>query len=50
MPTEENTKLEFSNETVGTNVPKQFVPAVKNVSCGIRKNYEVCVLQRDLDF
>ncbi|GFN78615.1 elongation factor g, mitochondrial [Plakobranchus ocellatus] len=30
MPVEENTKLVFSNETVGTNVPKQFVPAVKS--------------------
>lgn len=30
MPVEENTKLEFSDETVGTNVPKQFIPAVKS--------------------
>ncbi|RUS84549.1 hypothetical protein EGW08_007718 [Elysia chlorotica] len=30
MPVEDNTKLEFSNETVGTNVPKQFIPAVKS--------------------
>ncbi|XP_005110538.1 elongation factor G, mitochondrial [Aplysia californica] len=29
LPVEENTKLEFSNETVGTNVPRQFVPAIK---------------------
>ncbi|KAK3764114.1 hypothetical protein RRG08_039286 [Elysia crispata] len=30
MPVEDNTKLQFSNETVGTNVPKQFIPAVKS--------------------
>ncbi len=29
---ENYTKLEFSDETVGTNIPKQFVPAVERVS------------------
>lgn len=29
---EDNTKLEFEDLTVGTNVPKQFVPAVEKVS------------------
>lgn len=28
LPNEKATELEFSNETVGNNVPKQFVPAV----------------------
>lgn len=28
---EEYTKLEFSDETFGANVPKQFVPAVEKV-------------------
>lgn len=28
---EEYTKLEFSDETFGSNVPKQFVPAVEKV-------------------
>lgn len=30
---EEYTKLEFSDETFGSNVPKQFVPAVEKVLC-----------------
>lgn len=29
LPVEENTKLVFSNETTGTNVPRQHVPAIK---------------------
>jgi len=29
LPPERNTKVEFSVETVGTNVPRQFVPAVE---------------------
>lgn len=29
---EHHTKLEFEDQTVGTNVPKQFVPAVEKVS------------------
>lgn len=28
---EDSTKLEFEDQTVGTNVPKQFVPAVERV-------------------
>lgn len=26
------TSIEFSNETIGTNVPSQFVPAIRKVS------------------
>lgn len=29
LPPHENTKLVFKDETVGTNVPKTFVPAVE---------------------
>jgi len=29
LPPEENTKLVFSDETIGTNIPKPFVPAVE---------------------
>lgn len=29
LPAEENTKLSFSDETVGTNIPKPLVPAVE---------------------
>lgn len=29
MDPEDNTKLEFEDQTIGTNVPKQFVPAVE---------------------
>ena len=35
LPVEENTKLEFSNETTGTNVPRQHVPAIKDVSAAL---------------
>ena len=28
---EHNTKLEFEDRTIGTNVPKQFVPSVEKV-------------------
>lgn len=31
LPPEDYTKLEFSDETFGSNVPKQFVPAVEKV-------------------
>lgn len=29
LPPEENTQIRFSDKTVGTNIPKQFVPGVK---------------------
>lgn len=29
LPSELNTKLEFEDETVGTNIPKQFVPSIE---------------------
>ncbi|XP_014480312.1 PREDICTED: elongation factor G, mitochondrial [Dinoponera quadriceps] len=29
LPPEKNTQIEFSNETVGTNVPRQFMPGVE---------------------
>ncbi|CAG5135585.1 unnamed protein product, partial [Candidula unifasciata] len=29
LPVEENTKLDFVSEVVGTNVPRQFIPSVK---------------------
>lgn len=32
MDPENYTKLEFSDETFGSNVPKQFVPAVEKVN------------------
>lgn len=31
LESENYTKLEFEDQTVGTNVPKQFVPAVEKV-------------------
>ena len=35
---EHNTKLEFEDQTVGTNVPKQFVPAVERVRTDLQSN------------
>ena len=35
LPAHENTKLIFQDETVGTNVPKSFVPAVE-------KGFRIC--------
>lgn len=29
FPPEENTKLEFRDETIGANIPKNFMPAIK---------------------
>ena len=35
LESEEFTKLEFEDQTVGTNVPKQFVPAVERVRTNV---------------
>ena len=32
---EDYTKLEFEDRTIGTNIPKQFVPAVEKVRSGL---------------
>jgi len=32
---EDYTKLEFEDRTIGTNIPKQFVPAVEKVKSGL---------------
>ncbi|XP_041375754.1 elongation factor G, mitochondrial-like [Gigantopelta aegis] len=37
LPPEENTKIEFSDETAGTNIPKQYVPSIEK---GFRKACE----------
>ena len=37
LPAEENTKIEFSDETAGTNIPKQYVPSIEK---GFRKACE----------
>ncbi|XP_071085207.1 elongation factor G, mitochondrial-like [Haliotis cracherodii] len=37
LPPEENTKLEFEDETTGTNIPKQYIPAIEK---GFRKACE----------
>lgn len=29
MPIQQNTQIQFSDETIGTNVPKQYVPGVE---------------------
>jgi elongation factor G len=29
LPPEENTKILFADETIGTNIPKSFVPAIE---------------------
>ena len=34
LPPEDYSKLEFSDETTGTNIPKQFIPAIEKVSHG----------------
>lgn len=38
LDAENYTKVEFEDQTIGTNIPKQFVPAVEKVSffiCGL---------------
>lgn len=35
LEAEDYTKLEFEDQTVGTNVPKQFVPAIERVCTNI---------------
>jgi elongation factor G len=31
LPPEENTQVVFSDETTGTNIPKNFIPAIQKV-------------------
>ena len=32
LPVESNTKIEFKDKTVGTNVPKNYIPSIETVS------------------
>jgi len=43
-----NTKLEFLDKTVGTNVPKNFIPAIKKVRQILHVNIDLifqCLFQ-----
>ena len=38
LPAEEYTKLEFEDQTTGTNIPKQFIPGIEKVNISIDNN------------
>ena len=43
LPVESNTKIEFKDKTVGTNVPKNYIPSIETVSIVI---FILCLLMK----
>lgn len=39
LESEHNIKLEFEDQTIGTNIPKQFIPAVEKVPFSYPKHF-----------